>query len=67
MKKAMVDKVVVVDIAKFSAGPSGFDKGCRWRLIDPSDAAEEPLCEDPTLVDPTVAFASRRMVTCFHS
>ena len=56
----MVDKVVVVDIAEFSAGPSSFDKGCRWRLIDPSDAAEEPLCEDPTLVDPSVANYSKK-------
>ena len=53
LKKAMVDKISVVDIEKFSAGPNGFDEGCRWRLLESDTVAIEPICEDPTLLDPT--------------
>ena len=53
LKKAMVDKIPVVDVAKSSSGPEGFDKGCRWNVLEPSSAVEEPSCEDPTLLDPS--------------
>ena len=52
-KRAMVDKISVVDIEKFSAGPNGFDEGCRWRLLESHTVAIEPICEDSTLLDPT--------------
>ena len=55
LKKAMVDKVPVVDAEKFAPGPDSFDKGFRWRILEPSIAALEPKCEDPSLVDPTTS------------
>jgi len=55
LKKAMVDKVPVVDAEKFAPGPDSFDKGSRWRILEPSVAALEPKCEDPSLVDPTTS------------
>ena len=55
LKKAMIDKIPVVDAAKSSSGPDGFDKGCRWNVLEPSSAVEEPSCEDPTLLDPSSA------------
>ena len=51
----MVDKIPVVDTAKFSAGPNDFDKNSRWKILDPTSVAEEPECEDPSLVDPTAS------------
>ena len=56
LKKAVVDKIPVMDAEKISAGPSGFDVGCKWRLIDPTSPAVEPKeCEDPSLLDPSSA------------
>ena len=42
LKKAMVDRIAIADIEKTSAGPDGFDKGCKWVLLEPVTAAEEP-------------------------
>ena len=53
LKKAMLDKITVVDTAKFSAGPNNFDKVSRWKILEPTNDAEEPECEDSSMVDPT--------------
>ena len=55
LKKAMIDKISVVDAAKSSSGPVGFETGCKWNVLEPTSAVEEPTCEDPTLLDPSSA------------
>ena len=40
-------------LKKTSAGPDGFDKGCKWVLLEPITAAVEPKCQDPALLDPS--------------
>ena len=55
LKKATVDKIPVVDTAKFSAGPNNFDEVSRWEILELKSVAEEPECEDSFLVDPTVS------------
>lgn len=55
LKKAMIDKISVVDAAKSSSGPVGFETGCKWNVLEPTSAVEEPSCEDPTLLDPSSA------------
>ena len=37
---------------KISSAPIRFDKGCRWRALEPTIAVEEPSWEDHTLLDP---------------
>ena len=51
LKKAMVDTVPVVDAKKFPPGPDNFDKGSRWRILEPLVAVLEPKCGDLSLVD----------------
>ena len=43
----------MVDTAKSSSGPDGFDKGCRWNALEPTSAEEESSYEDPALLDPS--------------
>ncbi len=51
----MIDGVPVADTEKFAASPDNFDRGSRWRILEPLIAALEPKCEDPSLVDPTTS------------
>ena len=55
LKKAMIDGVPVADTEKFAASPDNFDRGSRWRILEPLIAALEPKYEDPSLVDPTTS------------
>ena len=53
LKKATIDKIPLVDIAKLSSGWDKFDKGCRWNVLEPTSAVEESSCEEPILLDPS--------------
>ena len=65
LKNAMVDKISVVDTAKFSADPSNFDKNSRWKILEPTSVAEEPECKDPSLLDPTASkYSNRKKLRC---
>ena len=53
LKKAMVDEVPLQDAATASAAPNGFQSSAKWRLLQPSTEAEEPVLQDLTMYPPT--------------
>ena len=55
LKKAMVDRVPVLNIHQTSVAPNGFPEKAKWRLLEASEEVEEPECVDPTLVAPSEA------------
>ena len=56
LKKAMIDKVPIIDTITMSAGPNGFHPNAKWRLLEASkEEVKEPECVDPTLVAPSEA------------
>ena len=52
MKKAMDEKIPIINETTTSAAPNGFDKTAKWRLLEPSEEVMEPENIDSTLVDP---------------
>ena len=50
LKKAMVDKVPLLNIHQISVAPNGFQEKAKWRLLEASEVVKEPECVDPTLV-----------------
>ena len=56
LKKAMIDRIPIIDTIKMSTGPNGFHPNAKWRLLEASkEEVKEPECVDPTLVAPSEA------------
>ena len=56
LKKAISDKVPIIDTITMSASPNEFHPNAKWRLLKAStDEVKESECVDPTLVAPSEA------------
>ena len=55
LRNAMRDRIPLVAEATTSVAPSGFDVRARWMLLSNVEDAEEPVNEDPALLDPSEA------------
>ena len=55
IKKAMVEKVPLLNIHLTLVAPSRFPEIAKWKLLEASEEVEEPEYVDPTLVAPSEA------------